>query len=88
MLHPYYKLDYIEMAWGGADEQKKEIKDGNPHAKNWQDEAQKVVEGAVILGLPYRVCCAMFGCFPYIPAAILLLSSLFLPLSSILLRYP
>jgi hypothetical protein len=44
VLHPYYKLDYMEMAWGGAEEQAKEIKAGNKHAKNWQDEAKKVVE--------------------------------------------
>ena len=24
VLHPYYKLMYIEMAWGGAEEQKNE----------------------------------------------------------------
>ncbi|KAF8075323.1 hypothetical protein FPV67DRAFT_1408806 [Lyophyllum atratum] len=47
VLHPYYKLDYIELAWGGEEEQKKEIAEGNPFAKNWQDVAQQVVEGAV-----------------------------------------
>jgi len=47
LLHPYYKLDYIEMAWGGTAEQAEEIRAGNKHAKNWQDEAQKIVEAAV-----------------------------------------
>jgi hypothetical protein len=47
VLHPYYKLDYIEMAWGGADEQAKEITAGNLYAKNWQDEAKKIVEATV-----------------------------------------
>ena len=46
-LHPYYKLDYIKMAWGGAEEQAKEIEAGNFSAKNWQDEAQKVLETTV-----------------------------------------
>jgi hypothetical protein len=32
------------MAWGGAAEQAEERTAGNPHAKNWQDEALKVVE--------------------------------------------
>ena len=44
MLHPYYKLDYIKMAWGGQEEQEAEIAAGNPNAKNWHDEALKVVE--------------------------------------------
>ena len=33
------------MAWGGPDEQVQEIAAGNPNAKNWHDEAFKVVEG-------------------------------------------
>ena len=44
VLHPYYKLMYIEMAWGGADEQKMEREAGNPNAKDWHDEATKIVE--------------------------------------------
>ena len=35
---------YIEMAWGGADEQKMEREAGNPNAKDWHDEATKIVE--------------------------------------------
>ncbi|KAG6807118.1 hypothetical protein H0H92_008736 [Tricholoma furcatifolium] len=30
--------------WGGREEQLKEIEDGNPFAKNWQDEALQVIE--------------------------------------------
>ena len=47
VLHPYYKLDYIKLSWGGADEQVAEHLEGNPYAKNWQDEALKVVEKMV-----------------------------------------
>jgi len=32
------------MAWGGSEEQKREQEAGNPHAKNWCDEALKIVE--------------------------------------------
>jgi hypothetical protein len=46
-LHPYYKLEYIKMAWGGAEEQAEEIDAGNLDAKNWQDEAQKILETTV-----------------------------------------
>ncbi|KAF8443712.1 hypothetical protein L210DRAFT_3371946, partial [Boletus edulis BED1] len=44
VLHPYYKLTYIKMAWGGLDEQRKEIAAGNPHTRDWHDDALKVVE--------------------------------------------
>ncbi|KAG1894177.1 uncharacterized protein F5891DRAFT_961987 [Suillus fuscotomentosus] len=44
VLHPYYKLAYIAMAWGGPEEQAKERATGNPNAKNWHGEALKVVE--------------------------------------------
>jgi hypothetical protein len=47
VLHPYFKLTYIKMAWGGAEEQAAEIAAGNTNAKNWQDEARKVVEQTV-----------------------------------------
>lgn len=49
VLHPYYKLAYIEHAWGGEKEQLEEILDGNIDAKNWQDEAQQIVERTVSL---------------------------------------
>jgi hypothetical protein len=48
-LHPYYKLAYIELAWGGAKEQEVEYEAGNFEAKNWQDEARKVLEKTVTL---------------------------------------
>jgi hypothetical protein len=53
-LHPYYKLAYIELAWGGAEEQEAEIEAGNLEAKNWQDEARKILEKTVsnIAALP------------------------------------
>ena len=47
VLHPYYKLAYIKLAWGGAEEQEKERAAGNLTAKNWQDEANKVLENEV-----------------------------------------
>lgn len=47
VLHPYYKLAYIKHAWGGPEEKEAEIAAGNPHAKDWQDEALKIVEKTV-----------------------------------------
>ncbi|KAF8067558.1 hypothetical protein FPV67DRAFT_1357976, partial [Lyophyllum atratum] len=47
ILHPYYKLEYIKLAWGGAAEQAAEIADGNRHAKDWQAEARRVLEKTV-----------------------------------------
>jgi hypothetical protein len=47
VLHPYFKLAYIKLAWGGAEEQAADRAAGNKHAKNWQDEARKVVEREV-----------------------------------------
>ncbi|KAF8495240.1 hypothetical protein F5888DRAFT_1616033, partial [Russula emetica] len=52
-LHPYYKLEYIKMAWGGAEEQAEEIQAGNMNAKNWQDEAQKTLETTVSRTQPF-----------------------------------
>jgi len=46
-LHPYFKLAYIEIAWGGPVEQEAERKAGNPRAKDWQDEARKILEHMV-----------------------------------------
>jgi len=47
VLHPYYKLDYIKMAWDGADEQEAEYAAGNHNAKNWHDEALKIIENTM-----------------------------------------
>ena len=49
VLHLYYKFDYIRLTWGGAKEQEKERRKGNHNAKNWQDEASKIVEATVSL---------------------------------------
>ena len=55
VLHPYYKLAYIKHAWGGPEEQAKEQAAGNYDAKDWQDEARKVVETTVgsLIFYPY-----------------------------------
>lgn len=47
VLHPYYKLAYIKMSWGGPEEQAAEIAAGNLEAKDWQDEARQIVENTV-----------------------------------------
>jgi hypothetical protein len=49
VLHPYFKIQYIELAWGGAEEQAKEQASGNQNAKDWQEESLKVIEKAVSL---------------------------------------
>ena len=46
-LHPYYKLDYIGMAWGGEKEQAKEREAGIRGAKNWKDIALRIFEETV-----------------------------------------
>jgi hypothetical protein len=33
VLHPYYKLDYISLKWGGEKEQQEEQENGNLDAK-------------------------------------------------------
>ena len=40
-------MDYILHEWGGPDEQAADIAAGNPFAKNWHEEAMKVLEDAV-----------------------------------------
>ena len=47
MLHPYYKLQYIEKKWGGEAEQQAEIAAGNADAINWVEHARDVVDTAV-----------------------------------------
>ncbi|KIM34891.1 hypothetical protein M413DRAFT_79948 [Hebeloma cylindrosporum] len=44
VLHPYYKLAYFKVAWGGPEEKAAEVEAGNLNAKDWQDEARKIVE--------------------------------------------
>jgi hypothetical protein len=53
VLHPYYKLAYIKLAWGGPVEQAAEIAVGNVDAKDWQDEARKIVERTVSIVFLY-----------------------------------
>jgi hypothetical protein len=47
VLHPYFKLSYIKFAWGGPEEQKAEREAGDSFAKNWQNEARKILENVV-----------------------------------------
>jgi len=47
VLHLYYKLAYIKLNWGGPDEQAVEIEAGNLNAKDWHDEARKIIESTV-----------------------------------------
>jgi hypothetical protein len=35
------------MAWGGREEQEEEYRKGNMDAKDWQDEARKILEHTV-----------------------------------------
>ena len=53
VLHPYYKLDYIRLAWGSEREQEEEQAAGNHEAKNWQDEALKVLERMVCISAQF-----------------------------------
>jgi hypothetical protein len=39
------------MSWSGPNEQAAEIDAGNPDAKDWQDEARKIVEKTVCCSL-------------------------------------
>jgi len=54
VLHPYYKLAYIKLAWGGPEEKAQELDNGNADAKDWQDEARKIVEQAVSVYCVYH----------------------------------
>ena len=51
VLHPYYKLAYIKIQWGGPEDQAAQIEAGDPNSKDWQDEAQKIVEKTVSCSL-------------------------------------
>ena len=54
VLHPYYKLAYIKLSWGGPKEQAAEVKQGNLLAKDWHDEAKKIVEKTVRCSVPHQ----------------------------------
>jgi hypothetical protein len=47
VLHPYYKLDYIRLTWGGAEEQAKEHAAENVDARNWHNEVIMIIETMV-----------------------------------------
>jgi len=47
VLHPYYKLAYIELSWRGAEEKEVEIAAGNLDVKDWHDKANKLIENTV-----------------------------------------
>ncbi|KAI0669467.1 hypothetical protein C8Q78DRAFT_933185, partial [Trametes maxima] len=47
VLHPYYKLAYIQAKWGGATEQLREIEAGNEDAINWIERTREVSREAV-----------------------------------------
>jgi hypothetical protein len=54
VLHPYYKLAYIKLSWGGPKEQSAEIEKGNSLVKDWHDEARKIVEKMVRYSTRYK----------------------------------
>ena len=54
VLHPYYKLTYIKLSWSGPKEQATEVEQGNPLAKDWHDEAKKIVEKMVRCSVPHQ----------------------------------
>lgn len=47
VLHPYYKLAYIEQMWGGEEEYQDDLAAGLPGARNWQVYATDIVDKAV-----------------------------------------
>nr|VWO96606.1 C2H2-type domain-containing protein [Ganoderma boninense] len=55
LLHPYYKLRYIEKKWGGHAEQQAEIAAGNFDAINWIEHAREVVNTAMEHYWPLRL---------------------------------
>ena len=59
VLHPYYKLNYIEEQWGGAEEYAADVKAGDPHAWDWQKHAREVVDKAVG---DVSFVCSVYGC--------------------------
>nr|VWO99121.1 Swi1p [Ganoderma boninense] len=47
LLHPYYKLDYIESEWGGQAEYKADIAAGELNPTNWTVHARSITEKAM-----------------------------------------
>ncbi|KAI1793595.1 hypothetical protein LXA43DRAFT_885568 [Ganoderma leucocontextum] len=55
LLHPYYKLDYIERQWGGEEEYLEDLATGEPGAWNWKKHAREVVDRAMERYWPRRL---------------------------------
>ena len=47
VLHPYYKLNYIRVEWGGEEEYLAALDAGDPNARDWNKYAREVTEKAV-----------------------------------------
>ncbi|KAM5541078.1 hypothetical protein V8D89_005389 [Ganoderma adspersum] len=47
LLHPYYKLNYIEHQWGSEDEYLADLKAGELNARNWRQYAREVIDRAM-----------------------------------------
>ena len=45
---------YIQLVWGSEKEKREEKAAGNYYAKNWQDEARKILEDMVCCSPGYR----------------------------------
>ena len=57
VLHPYYKLDYIESEWGGQAEYKTDLAAGLANVINWTAHACDITKKAVsILLLVLTIC--------------------------------
>ncbi|KAF9031275.1 hypothetical protein BDZ89DRAFT_948935, partial [Hymenopellis radicata] len=48
-VHPYWKLNYVKMAWGGEKEAKRAKAAGEKNPKDWQAEALKIVRDWVCI---------------------------------------
>lgn len=55
MIHPYYKLDWVENNWGGAEEQAEEIVAGDPFAQDWKAEVRQLVSDTVSLSCTSQI---------------------------------
>ncbi|KAL1947386.1 hypothetical protein VTO73DRAFT_14347 [Trametes versicolor] len=55
LLHPYYKLAYIEQMWGGEEEYLADVAAGVHNARNWQAYATEIVEKAMQEYWPMRL---------------------------------
>ena len=54
-LHPYFKLNWIVLHWGGAKEQEWDHTKGDLNVKNWQDEVRRILEDIVRIHEPYYI---------------------------------